>query len=176
MAPPATATARRAPATAHPLPTPGDRPADQRPRRPPLRVFEPGPKRRAERRRFRRSTLWVSAGIVVASLLAVVVADGMVAQHQIALSRTEAQLASATATEKALQTRNAEMAAPPLIVHQAESQGLVAPSQVIDLPQVPLDVPLPPPSLVPAAPASAPGPTAGSAGASSPTSTTSTGQ
>ena len=33
------------------------------------------------------------------------------------------------------------MAAPPVVVAQAESQGLVAPTTVVDLPQVPLNVP-----------------------------------
>jgi hypothetical protein len=40
------------------------------------------------------------------------------------------------------------------VVAQAESQGLVAPTTVVDLPQVPLNVPLPvPQTAAPTAPA-----------------------
>ena len=35
-----------------------------------------------------------------------------------------------------------------MVVSQAKSQGLVAATQVVYLPQVPLDVPLPPPQIV----------------------------
>ena len=52
-------------------------------------------------------------------------------------------------TQKSLQIAVAEKAAPPVVVSQAKSQGLVAPTQVVYLPQVPLDVPLPGPGSSP---------------------------
>ncbi len=128
--------------------------------RPSLRLFEPAPRHRSARPRFGRSTLWLSAGLVAGSLFSVVIADGMVAQRQIVLSQTEARLSAATAVQKSLQLSVAEMTAPPVVVKQAESHGMVAPSQVVDLPQVSLDVPLPAPHLVASSPP-APGGTGG---------------
>ncbi len=83
--------------------------------------------------------------MVVGSLLAVVVGDAVVAQGQIRLTRTQHAIAVATATEKAEQVRVAEEAAPPVVVRAAERLGLVAPASIVDLPSVPLDVPLPAP-------------------------------
>ena len=139
MTPTATATARRAPATS-------PRPAPPGPRRPPLRVVEPA--RRglpAGARAVHRSTMWVSVLLVVASLLAVVVGDAMVADGQVRMAANQTALSAATQTQKSLQVTVAQKAAPPVVVAQAESHGLVAPSTVVDLPQVPLNVPLPVP-------------------------------
>jgi hypothetical protein len=145
MAPPATATARSS-VRARPSAAPTGN------RRPPLRVFQPTPRRRSAARSFRRSTLWVAAILVVGSLLSVVVADALLTQGQVRLTSLQAQVATATATQKSLQADVAQKAAPPVVVSQAESQGLVAPAQVIYLPAVPLDVPLPVPHLTPAPP------------------------
>jgi type II secretory pathway pseudopilin PulG len=93
--------------------------------------------------------MWLSGLLIVGSLLAVVVGDALVTQGQVRLSTTQQALVSALATQKGLQTDVAEKAAPPVVVSHAKSQGLVAASQVVYLPQVPLDVPLPPPRLVP---------------------------
>jgi hypothetical protein len=134
MAPPAT-TARRS--TARPQPT--------GPRRPPLQVFEPAPRRKAASRPVRRSSMWVSGLLVVGSLLAVVVGDSMITQGQVRLTNTQSQVAAAITAQKALQVSVAGIAAPPVVVSEAERAGLVAPNQVVDLPQVPLNVPLPVP-------------------------------
>ena len=154
MAPAGTATARRAPAR----PTP--RPAPSAPRRPPLRLFEPAPRRRPGARAVQRSTVWLSGLLIVGSLLAVVVGDAFVTQGQVRLSTTERSLVAAEATQKTLQVAVAGKAAPPVVVSQAKSQGLVAASQVVYLPQVPLDVPLPPPTIVPSPAGSAATPSA----------------
>jgi hypothetical protein len=79
--------------------------------------------------------MWMSVLLVVGSLLAVVVGDAMITGGQVSLTTTQSQVdAAATA--------------------QAESQGLVAPTTVVDLPQVPLNVPLPvPQTAAPPAPA-----------------------
>ncbi|MGD0312331.1 MAG: hypothetical protein ABSC90_07700 [Acidimicrobiales bacterium] len=110
--------------------------------------------------------MWASGLLIVGSLLAVVVGDALVAQGQVSLSSTQQALAAAVTTQKALQTDVAGKAAPPVVVSQAESEGLVAATQVVYLPQVSLRVPLPVPTLAPeAAPSSAhvPASSAGSA-------------
>ena len=122
------------------------------PRRPPLRLFEPAPRRRPGVRRLRRSTMWLSCLLVVGSLLTVVVGDTLVEEGQVRLSGIQQQVAAAQVTQKAAQVAVAEKAAPPVVVSQAEAQGLVAPTQVVYLPHVPLNVPLPVPQTV--APAS----------------------
>jgi hypothetical protein len=143
MAPTATATARRAPARSVP------RSAPVAPKRPPLRVLEPAPRRRKRTRAVRRSTVWVSGLLVVVSLLAVVVGDALVAEGQVRLSATQSQLAAATVAQKTYQVEVAQKAAPPVVVAEAKSQGRVAPTLVVYLPQVPLTVPLPAPQTSP---------------------------
>ena len=99
--------------------------------------------------------MWLSGLLVVGSLLAVVVGDALVTQGQVRLSTTQRELVNAEAILKGRQTDVAEKAAPPLVVSLAKGQGLVAATQVVYLPQVPLDVPLPPPRLVPSPPGAA---------------------
>jgi hypothetical protein len=82
---------------------------------------------------------------VVGSLLFVVVGDAMVAQDQVRLSNLQGAIASAQATQKSMQTEVAQLAAPDRVVAQGIALGLTAPAQVVNLPQVPLDVPLPVP-------------------------------
>ena len=55
------------------------------------------------------------------------------------------------AIQKGLQVEVAGKAAPPVVVQKAKSQGLVASPQVVYLPQVPLNVPLPVPQTAPLA-------------------------
>ncbi len=143
MAPPA--TARRS-STARPL----TGPPQGAPRRPPLRVFEPAPRRRSAPRAIRRSTMWLSGIVIVGSLLAVVVGDALTTQGQVSLSNTERQVADAVALQKQLQIDVAQKAAPPVVVQQAMKAGLVIPTSVVYLPRVPLDVPLPMPKTTPA--------------------------
>jgi hypothetical protein len=97
--------------------------------------------------------MWVSGLLVIGSLLAVVAGDTMLEEGQVRLSATQHEVAAATATEKSLQVAVAEKAAPPVVVSQAEAQGLVAPTQVVYLPHVPLRVPLPVPQTAAVAPA-----------------------
>jgi hypothetical protein len=96
--------------------------------------------------------MWVSGLLVVGSLVAVVVGDAMITQGQVRLSATQAEIAAAITTQKSLQVSVAEKAAPPVVVKEAKSQGLVAPSQVVYLPRVNLNVPLPVPQVTPAPP------------------------
>jgi hypothetical protein len=110
MAPPATATARRAPAR------PSPRPGPSTPRRPPLRLFQPAPRSRPSSRFVGRSTIWLSGLLIVGSLLAVVLGDALLTEGQVRLSVVQAKVASAVATEKSLQASVAEKAAPPVVV------------------------------------------------------------
>jgi hypothetical protein len=93
--------------------------------------------------------MWLSCFLVVGSLSAVVVGDTLMAEGQVTLSTTQQEVAVAEATQKSAQVTVAEMAAPPVVVSQAKAQGLVIPTQVIELPQVPLNVPLPNPRTSP---------------------------
>jgi hypothetical protein len=138
MAPPATARG----AAVRPAPRPAPAPA-----RPPLQVFEPAPRPKPARRSGRRPMVWAAGLLVVGSLLAVVVGDAMISEGQVRLTATQGEIAAATTAQKALQVQVASIAAPPVVVSQAESAGLVAPTQVVYLPRVPLDVPLPVPHL-----------------------------
>ena len=96
--------------------------------------------------------MWASALMVVASLLAVVAGDALVAQGQVRLSTIRSQVAAAEVAQKAAQVEVAEKAAPPVVVAQAKTQGLVVPQTVVYLPQVPLNVPLPVPQTAPSPP------------------------
>ncbi len=93
--------------------------------------------------------MWLSAGLVIGSLLAVVVGDALLTQGQVRLAAEQSAMASAVATQKSLQVAVAEKAAPPVVVAQAKSQGLIAPNSVVYLPEVPLNVPLPAPQTAP---------------------------
>jgi hypothetical protein len=140
------------PSVAHPLPSrAAPRPEPQRPRRPPLRILEPRRRRRPATRSVRRSTMWLSGALVVGSLLSVVVGDALVSQGQVRLADTQSQLAAAVTVQKGLQVEVARKAAPPVVVQKAKSMGLVTSPQVVYLPQVPLNVPLPVPQTAPLA-------------------------
>ncbi len=148
MAPPSTGAARRA---AAPQPRPSTR-------RPPLRVFQPEPRRRTRRGRSRRAPVWLAVSVIVGSLLAVVVGDTLVAQDQVRLARLQSAIGSAQAAQKTMQTEVAQLAAPDRVVQQGIALGLTAPAQVVNLPEVPLNVALPVPDTTPvatSAPASA---------------------
>jgi hypothetical protein len=111
--------------------------------------------------------------LVVGSLLAVVVGDTMVAQGQVRLADLQSKITSQQAIEKAAQTEVAQLAAPERVVAQGILLGLTAPAQVVDLPQVPLDVPLPVPNTTPL-PSAHTASTATTHAASSPAPTTAT--
>ena len=140
MAPPSSATARRA---ATPQPRPSSR-------RPALRVVQPERRRGIRAGGSRRAPVWLAVGLVVGSLLVVVVGDTMVAQGQVRLAKIQLAIAAQQATQKSMQTEVAQLAAPDRIVAQAIAHGLTAPAQVVNLPEVPLTVPLPVPDTSPA--------------------------
>jgi hypothetical protein len=93
----------------------------------------------------------VAVVLIVGSLLSVVVADDLVAQGQIRLSTTQSLTAAAVTRQKQLQVAVAQLSAPQIIVTEARGLGMVAPTQIVDLPSVPLNVALPVPNTAPAA-------------------------
>lgn len=108
----------------------------------PLRVV-PAPQRRALYRRRRIVTL-LACLLVVASLLAVVVGHSMLAQGQVRLTSLQAQLSAAQARHDAEQLKVAQLQTPGRITGVAEGQHLAAPTQVQQLPSVPLSQPVTP--------------------------------
>ena len=132
MAPPASSAARR--------PAVRNAPA---PRRPPIRLFEPAP--RTHHRSRRRPTMLIASVLIVGSLLSVVVADDVVAQGQIRLADTQRLAAAALTQQKQLQVAVAQLSAPQIVVIKARQLGMESPTQIIDLPSVPLNVALPVP-------------------------------
>jgi hypothetical protein len=103
----------------------------------------------------------VASVLIIGSLLSVVVADDLVAQGQIRLAHTQSQTSAALAQQKQLQVAVAQLSAPQIVVTEARQLGMVAPTQIVDLPSVPLNVALPVPD------------TGQPAGSTSPTSPTS---
>jgi hypothetical protein len=93
--------------------------------------------------------MWLSAVLVIGSLLVVVVGDALLTQGQVHLAAEQNALANAVTTQKSRQVAVAEKAAPPVVVAQAKSQGLIAPNTIGYLPEVPLNVPLPVPQTAP---------------------------
>ncbi len=167
MAPPSSsAAARRA---AFPDANRGSTVPDRRaaPRRPPLRILSPAtrPKRRSGNR-----MLVLSAFFVIGSLMAVVVADDVIAQDQVGLASAQRQVATLTNTHRELQIEVSKQQAPQQVVKTAEGQlGMVPPGQITDLPEVSLSTPLPVPQTAPIpVPAAPPGPSATSSSNTTP--------
>jgi cell division protein FtsB len=166
MAPPSSSAAARR-AAAVPDSRRGSAAPDPRqaPRKPPLRILSPAT--RSKPRRGNRVLMAVSALLVVGSLMAVVVADDVIAQGQVKLSAAQQQVNSLTNTHRELQTGVSVQQAPQMVVSVAESQlGMVSPGQITDLPQVSLTKPL-------AVPQTAPNPAPATPSSTSPSSSTS---
>ncbi|HXW35253.1 MAG TPA: hypothetical protein VEJ87_11800 [Acidimicrobiales bacterium] len=72
------------------------------------------------------------------SLLAIAAAHAFLVQGQVHLTRLQEKISAEAVTNRELQDRVAQLEDPSQIINQAESQGLVAPAQIGDLPQVPL--------------------------------------
>jgi cell division protein FtsL len=100
----------------------------------------------------------LSAFLVIGSLMAVVVADDVMAQDQVSLSAAQQQVTTLTNTHRELQIEVSVQQAPQAVVNTAEGQlGMVPPGQITDLPEVSLTTPLPAPQTAPIpAPATTP--------------------
>ena len=141
-------------------------------RRPPLRVIpgrlRPGTERgrrpagaRVTRTVAGRGRLLhiVSVSLVVAALLAVVVAQAMLANGQVRLSSLQHELSLEQGAHRQAELAVSELETPSRIVATATGLGMVRPANVVELPYVSLAVPLPAPKVTPAPPAPAPTPT-----------------
>lgn len=99
----------------------------------------------------------VSVSIVVASLLAVVVAQALLANGQVRLSAMQHELSLEQSAHRQAELAVSELETPPRIVGAAASQGMVHPTNVVELPYVSLSVPVATPKVTPA-PAAPPPP------------------
>jgi hypothetical protein len=104
--------------------------------------FTPQP-RRAVEAPGRRGPRWslgktaaVGGAIVLVSLLMVVAAGAYMTQGQVRLTRMQGQLTSVLGQHRNLEERMAQLSNPSTVVSQSQSQGLVPPYNVTDLPQV----------------------------------------
>lgn len=152
MSPPANAAVRRQ--SPQRLP---DRQAE--PRRHVLRLVE-----RPVRRR-RRLARKLAALAVVTSLVTVVIAHAVVAEEQVRLSIAETQLTAEQSAHRQDVLDLAQRETPGRVVSQAEALHLAAPSRIVQLPYVPLNVPLATPAVAPGpagTAAATPAPAAGS--------------
>ncbi len=141
-------------------------------RRVPLRVI-PGRTRSGTRTRRvagGRVLNMHSVSIVVAALLAVVVAQALLANGQVRMSMLQHDLALEQAAHRQAELAVAQLETPSRIVAAATSEGMVRPAGVVELPYVSLSVPLPTPKVTPA-----PTPPPASTSASGTTSTSGTG-
>jgi hypothetical protein len=159
---------------------PAGRRAAPRPRseaRPRLRPVEaPGSKKR-------RIARLLAPVLLVASLLAVVIGQALLAEGQVRLAGLEVSMSAAQVQHRQAELAVAQLETPSRIVGDAGArQGLVTPPGLTQLPSVPLDQPLPTPKLTPppattttTVAAGAGGTTTGSVGATASGSGTSTG-
>ena len=154
MTPTATAVARRSGAVAGgPLrAAPGRAPIGDR--RPPLQVVDPA-RRRGTRARKHSVAAVLSVSLLVASLLAVVVGHAVLAGGQVRLAEQQAKVAAAQGEHRRMELATAQLQTPSRIVARAEQQlHMQQPSQLTQLPAVPLNAPVPTPRMY-AAPAPA---------------------
>ena len=100
----------------------------------------------------------MSVSLVVAALLAVVVAQAMLANGQVRLSSLQHELSLEQGAHRQAELAVSELETPSRIVATATGLGMVRPANVVELPYVSLAVPLPAPKVTPAPPAPAPAP------------------
>lgn len=108
----------------------------------------------------------VSVSMVVTSLLAVVVAQALLANGQVRLTSLQNELSLEQSTHRQAELAVSELETPPRIVAAATNQGMVHPASVVELPYVSLSVPVATPNVTPA-PAAPPPPTTASTATSS---------
>jgi hypothetical protein len=92
----------------------------------------------------------LSVSMIVVSLLAVVLAQALLANGQVRMSTMEHQLSLEQSTHRQDELAVAQLETPARIVGAALKNGMEHPT-VTELPYVPLTVPLPTPKVTPAA-------------------------
>ena len=105
----------------------------------------------------------MSVSLVVAALLAVVVAQAMLANGQVRLSSLQHELSLEQGAHRQAELAVSELETPSRIVATATGLDMVRPANVVELPYVSFAVPLPTPKVTPAPPPPAPAATPGSA-------------
>jgi hypothetical protein len=125
----------------------------------PSRKRQPGSGRIHQLLANRRRVLnIVSVSLVVTSLLAVVVAQALLANGQVRLSSLQHELSLEQSAHRQAELAVSELETPPRIVGAAASQGMVHPASVLELPYVSLSVPVATPKVTPAPAAPPPAP------------------
>jgi hypothetical protein len=141
MAPSSTGAVRRI-ATSRVVGDPARNPS----KRPPLQVV---PRRRPAARR--RIVTYLPAIMVVLALLVVVAGQAILADGQVRMTGLEQQLQTAQARHSAQVESVSKLETPARIVRDATANGkLTRPSEVTQLPYVPLNTPLATPNVTPA--------------------------
>lgn len=137
-------------------------------RRAPLRIVGPRRRRLEQGRRNPIRLLHVvSVTLVLGSLLAVVVAQALLANGQVRLSALQHELTLEQSAHRQAELTVSELETPARIVAAASGQlHMVRPTQVMELPYVSLSTPLPTPKVTPA-PAAAPAASSSAAAAAS---------
>lgn len=147
MAPPSHGAVRRVASSKHAPAAPA-----KGPQRAPLRVVPS--RRRFSRRRAegsRRLVTYLPLIMVVLALLAVVVGQAMLANGQVRMTHMEQRLQVAQQEHRVREFQVSQLETPTRIVGEAISQlHMVHPSHVTQVPNVPLNKPLPTPNVTPA--------------------------
>ncbi|HEX3946748.1 MAG TPA: hypothetical protein VHW47_03545, partial [Acidimicrobiales bacterium] len=110
----------------------------------PLRVVRAQPRPRVRRR---RAAAVLSLAMIGASLLSVVVGHAMLAQGQVRLAAVQSALSAEQSAHRQDVIAAAKLETPSRIVAKAHEQGMAPPGQTNQLPRVPLDTPLPEPTV-----------------------------
>jgi hypothetical protein len=124
------------------------RPATTRPSlRPIAGAIPPNTKRSVRLARLpgRLNPVGIAVGLVVVSLLAVVVGNTMLASGQLRLEKIQTQLSAVESTYAAQLALVTTQESPSSVAKSAVGQGLVQPSEILQLPSVPLSKRLGPP-------------------------------
>jgi cell division protein FtsL len=120
-----------------------------RPRRPSLRVVRSRSGKPTQRGRMIEIVALV---LVVASLLAVVIGQAVLANDQVQMSALQHELSLEQSTHRQAELQVATLETPQRIVGDATKAGMVRPPVVTELPYVPLNTPIATPNVT-AAPA-----------------------
>lgn len=134
----ATATARRAPARRASV-------VQEKRRLPRLRVVQ-----RTRALRHRRLGEIVGIVILFVSLLSIVIGHALLAQGQLQLGQIDRAVVQERAVHSQTVLKVAALETPARISSEAGALHLVQPSQILQLPSVPLTQPLPPIKITPA--------------------------
>lgn len=123
-------------------------------RRAPLRVVPPrswrGNRRERSAQGRERRLYGLSIAVVVASLLAVVVGQALLANGQVRLARYEHALSLEQSAHRQSELAVAQLETPSRIVGTATNELHMLRASVIDLPYVSLSAPVPTPKVTPA--------------------------